>query len=178
MRKTMWVATGLVVALAACGKAGNQGNQSTGAGPAAAAAVQIQPGEWEMAYETVNVSGAGLPPAVAAAMKGHKATRRYCITPEEAARPMRKMMESQQKGECDYKNFSIANGQIQGTVTCGGGGRPGKMTMSMNGQYGGQSYAYTSTMTSEGQGMNMTIESRTVAHRVGDCPAGGKDEEK
>ena len=111
-------------------------------------------------------------------MKGHKVTRRDCITPEQAAQPMKKMMEAQQKGECDYKGFSIANGHIQGTVTCGGGNRPGKMTMAMDGQYDAQNYAYTSSMTSEGQGMNMTIRSKSVAHRVGECPAGGKDEAK
>ena len=179
MRKTMWMAASLVVALAACGKSANQGNQS-GTAPAAAAAadVQMQPGEWEMVVETVNVSGTALPPNYAEAMKGHKVTRRHCITPEEAAHPMRKMMESQQKGQCDFKGLTIANGQIQGSATCGGGNRPGKMTMSMNGQFDAQSFAYTSKISNEGPGMTITIESRAAGHRVGECPAGAKDEEK
>ena len=47
--------------------------------------------------------------------------------------------------------------------------------MTMNGQYDAQSYAYTSTMTNSGQGMNMTVETKAVGHRVGECPAGGAD---
>jgi hypothetical protein len=109
-------------------------------------------------------------------MKGHKVTKRNCLTPEEAANPMGKIVEAQKDGRCDYSGFNIANGRIQGTITCGGGAKaPGKMTMTMNGQYDGQNYAYTSSMTNAGQGVNMTIESRSVAHRVGDCPAGGGD---
>jgi hypothetical protein len=167
------IALGLVVALAACGKSG-QHNGATGGG---SSAVQMQPGEWELTFETVNVTGTGLPPAYAAAMKAHKITKRDCLTPEEAANPMGKIVEAQKNGQCDYSGFSIANGRIQGTITCGGGpGKaPGKMTMTMNGQYDGQNYAYTSSMTSAGQGMNMTIDSRSVAHRVGDCPAGSAD---
>jgi hypothetical protein len=184
MRKDVCIAVSLVAALAACGKSGDQGNGKQSATGSSAAAtgsgpIQIQPGEWEMTYETVNVSGAGLPPGYLAAMKGHKVTRRDCITPEQAAQPMAKMMDAQQKGQCDYKGFSIANGHIQGTVSCGSGGKtPGKMTMTMNGQYDGQSYAYTSSMTNEGQGMNMTIESRSTAHRIGECTAGAKDDSK
>src|SRR5437588_164928 len=124
MRKTVCIAVSLVAALAACGKSGGQGNGSqsaAGGNPVATASdIQIQPGEWEVAYETTDISGPALPPGYAAAMKGHKVTRRDCITPEQAAQPMKKMMEAQQKGECDYKGFSIANGHIQGTVTCGG----------------------------------------------------------
>ena len=175
MRIKACVAIGLVLALAACGKSadrnGTKGGGGSAAAGAASGAVSIQPGEWEMTYETVNVTGAGLPPAYAAQMKGHKVTSRNCITPEEAARPM-KMMETQKDGNCNYSGFSIAGGRIQGTISCGGGKTPGKMTMTMNGQYDAQNYAYTSSMTNEGQGMNMTIESRAAAHRVGECPAG------
>jgi hypothetical protein len=178
MRARTCVAIGLVLALAACGKSGDRNGSKSGGGSAAAGGasgpVSIQPGEWEMTYETVNVTGAGLPPAYAATMKGHKVTKRDCITPEEAARPM-KMMETQKDGNCNYSGFNIANGRIQGTISCGGGKTPAKMTMTMNGQYDGQNYAYTSTMTTEGQGMNMTIESRAAAHRVGECPAGGAE---
>jgi hypothetical protein len=189
MKTRTCIAITLAVALGACGKSGQQagGNgsasgtagsaPSAGTAPsiAASGASQLQPGLWEMTYETTNVTGAGLPPGYVAAMKGHKVTRRDCITPEQAANPMGKMMQAQEKGECDFKGFSIAGGRIQGTITCGGGAGKSahKTTIAMNGQFDGQNYAYTSRMSSEGQGMNMTIESQSAAHRVGDCPAGG-----
>src|ERR1700684_1398377 len=173
MDKRIYLAAGLAVALAACGKSGG-GAQSAAGGPA----VQMQPGEWEMTVETVNLSGAGLPPAYAAQMKGHKITTRNCITPEEAAHPMAKMTQDRKNDQCNYSGFSFADGRIQGIISCGAGGGAGKTTMSMNGQYDGQNYAYTSRMTSEGRGMDMTIDSKATGHRVGDCPAGGKDDTK
>ncbi|MDB5693975.1 MAG: hypothetical protein JWO81_3038 [Alphaproteobacteria bacterium] len=179
MRARTCVAIGLALALVACGKSGGQNGAKGAAGSAAPAgvsgAVNIQPGEWETISEVTNVNGAGLPPAYAATMKGQKSTRRSCITPEEAARPMGKMMEAQKNNACNYSNFSIAGGHIQGSISCGGGKTASKMTMTMNGQYDAQNYTYTSSMTNEGQGMNMTIETRAAAHRVGDCPAGGAE---
>jgi len=174
------IAGSLVLALAACNKSGQQNASAGGSGGGGSSAPsilsgasQMQPGLWEMSYETTNVTGAGIPAAYLAQMKGHKETRRDCITPEQAAHPMAKMVEAQQKGQCNFSGFSIAGGRIQGTVTCGDSKTPGKMTMTMNGQYDATNYAYTNRMTTEGRGMNMTIESQAVAHRVGDCPAGG-----
>lgn len=174
---------GLVLALAACGKSGQQnatagagnggGSASSSTAPAVASgAATMQPGLWEVSYEA-NVSGANLPPAVAAQMASHKDTKRSCITPEQAAHPLNVVKQANQA--CDYSGFTIGNGRMQGTVTCSGKGR-GKMTMTMDGQYDAQNYAYTSTITNQAQGMNMTIETKAVAHRVGECPAGGAED--
>jgi hypothetical protein len=178
MNGKILIAGSLVLALAACNKSGQQnaaagGGTSGGSAPAAASgAATIQPGLWEVSVEA-NMSGANLPPAYAAAMKGHKTTRRDCVTPEEAARPMR-MMKNDKNDACDYSGFSFGNGRIQGTITCGAKG-PNKATMTMNGQFDAQNYAYTSTMSSTAQGMNMTVETKAIGHRVGDCPAGGEN---
>ena len=134
-------------------------------------AATLQPGLWEVSSEA-NVTGANLPPAYAAMLKGHKTTRRDCITPEEAAQPVKLVKEK--NAACDYSGFTFANGRVQGTITCSGKGGS-KMNMTMNGQYDAQNYAYTNTMTSQQQGMNMTIETKAIGHRVGDCPAGGGD---
>jgi hypothetical protein len=180
MRITALAATGLVLALVACNKSGDQSaanGSAAGAGsapsataPAAARGATIRPGLWEVSYEA-NVSGANLPPAYAAAMKGHKDTKRDCITPEEAAEPVHMMKDKD--SACDYSGFSFRDGRIQGTIVCGG--KAAKTSMTMNGQYDAQNYAYTSTMTNQTQGMTMTIETKAIGHRVGECPAGGTD---
>ena len=178
MNGKVLIAGSLVLALAACNKSGQQnaaaGGSGGGSAPAATAsgAATIQPGLWEVSYEA-NMSGANLPPAAAAAMKGHKDTKRDCITPEEAAQPVNMMKDK--NAACDYSHFSFGNGRIEGTITCGGKGAAGQTSMTMNGQYDAQNYAYTSTMTSAGQGMNMTVETKAIGHRVGDCPAGGEN---
>src|SRR3954468_13507325 len=172
MKGKFLVAGSLVVALAACNKSGQQnaangGNAAAGSSAPAAIAsgtATLQPGLWEVNSEA-NVSGANLPPAYAAMMKSHKNTRRDCITPEEAARPVNLVKEK--NAACDYSGFSFSNGRVQGTITCGSPGG-GKMSMTMNGQYDAQNYAYTSTMTNQQQGMNMTIETKAIGHRVGD----------
>jgi hypothetical protein len=179
MKGKILVAGSLVVALAACNKSGQQnaangGNSAAGtSAPAAIAsgATTVQPGLWEVSYEA-NVTGANLPPAYAAAMKGHKDTKRDCITPEEAAQPVNMMKDKD--AACDYSGFSFGNGRIQGTITCGDKGKGGgKTSMTMNGQYDAQNYAYTSTMSSNAGGMNMTVETKAIGHRIGECPAGG-----
>ena len=180
MNSKLLIAGSLVLALAACNKSGQQnaangganGSASSTEAPAAASgATMVQPGLWEVSYEA-NVSGANLPPAYAAAMKSHKETKRDCITPEEAAKPIN-MMKSSKDDSCDYSKFTLANGRMQGTITCGDKGGKGQASMTMNGQYDAQNYAYTSTMTSNAGGMNMTIETKAIGHRVGECPAGG-----
>jgi hypothetical protein len=176
MNGKVLIATSMIVALAACNKSSPQnaatGGTTGGSAPAAASgAATIQPGLWEVSAEA-NISGANLPPAYAAAMKGHKTTRRDCITPEEAARPVNMMKDK--NASCDYSGFTFGNGRIQGTITCGAKG-PNKTSMTMNGQYDAQNYAYTSTMASNMQGMSMTVETKAIGHRVGDCPAGGEN---
>jgi hypothetical protein len=184
MNGKVLIAGTLVLALAACNKSGQQNAANGGTGGAgggsaapvaASGAATVQPGLWEVSYEA-NVTGANLPPAYAAAMKGHKDTKRDCITPEQAAQPVNMMKDK--NAACDYSGFSFGNGRIQGTIVCGGKGAAGKTSMTMNGQYDAQNYAYTTTMTNQQQGMSMTIETKAIGHRVGECPAGGAENGK
>src|SRR3954447_2535291 len=136
MNSKVLIAGSLVLALAACNKSGQQNAANGGAGgngstastaaPAAASgATMVQPGLWEVSYEA-NISGANLPPAYAAAMKGHKETKRDCITPEEAAKPVNMMKDK--NAACDYSGFTFGNGRIQGTITCADKGKGGGKT--------------------------------------------------
>ena len=182
MTSKLLISAGLIMALAACGKSGQQsaanGSAAAGGGSAPTAAAsagsgggKLQPGLWEVNYET-KATGANLPPAALAAMN-HKATTHNCITPEQAAQPLNIVKQKDQS--CDFSSFNIGGGRIRGSVTCAGKGRGGKSTMTMDGQYDSQSYAYTSTVTMHDQGIDMVIESKAVGHRVGECPAGGAD---
>lgn len=180
MNGKMLIAGTLVLALAACNKSGQQnaagGGTGGGSAPTAApsGAATIQPGLWEVSVEA-NVTGTNLPPAYVAAMKGHKTTRRDCITPEEAARPVNMMQDKEKNSSCDYSHFSFGGGTIHGTITCGGKDGHGQMSMTMNGQYDAQNYAYTSTMTGGEGAMRGTFETKAIGHRVGECPAGGEN---
>ena len=179
MRKTILVGAGLLLALAGCGGSdtkaeGEPGDVSaTGAGAApGGAAARIQPGEWEMTVETVNIEAPNMPPEAAAMMKktmGEKQTSRQCITPEEAAGAF---VTQDQQTDCTREGFSLAGGRIQGTVTCTG--EDGKVTVTLNGRHSGTSYDMNSKVQSENQAGSMTIETRTTGRRIGECPAGSE----
>jgi Protein of unknown function (DUF3617) len=178
MRTTMLIGASLMLALAGCGgsdkaaegEAGGGGTE-TAAAPGGGAA-QIQPGEWEVTMETLNIEAPNMPPEAAAMMKksmGEKNTSRQCITAEEVSGDF---ITANQEANCTREGFSFAGGRIQGTMTCTG--EDGKATITMNGSHSGTSYDMRSKMTSENQAGSMTIETRNTGRRLGDCPPGSE----
>ncbi|MBV8686423.1 MAG: DUF3617 domain-containing protein [Alphaproteobacteria bacterium] len=185
MRVSRFTAALGLVMLAGCGKSGDGGAggnaaaaRQSGGAPAASAgaagAAQIDPGEWEVAFETTDVSGSGLPPAAIAAMRGQKETRRECITPEEARKPIK--MNGEENKDCDYSKFSMGGGRMSGTITCGNA-KTARVALTMNGTFSARSYDYAASMTTEARGVNMTMGMKATGRRVGDC-APGSDESK
>ena len=177
MRTTILIGGGLMLALAGCGGSdtkadGGAGNDSA---PTAAAsgAMQVEPGEWEVTSETVNIDSPSMPPEVAAAMKksiGQKTTSRKCITAEEAAGG--DFVSPDPEAQCTKQGFSFAAGRIQGTMSCTG--EDGKATVTLNGSHSGTSYDMNARITSENQAGKMTMETRNTGRRLGECPAGSE----
>lgn len=162
------------VALASCGESGGPTGKD-GASAAAGAAsreseAKVEPGEWEMTYETTKVTAPGMPAEALAAMTGQKNVVRICITQEEAKQPSGEIFSGKEDGDCNRTGVAVEGGRIQGTMTCTGGQAPGKMTMAMDGRYQRQSYELTTRITTEAEGMSMTMESRASGRRLGDCP--------
>lgn len=178
--KTHLILSAAVLVLAACGKSGG-GNESTaaagGGGSASAAGVNLQPGEWEMKTEVVNVSAEGLPAGITDGMKAQaSSTTKTCMTPEEAKGPKGDIFAG--KGSnCKSEGFSWSGGRIKGKTTCTGQGGAGKTVMEMDGQYSPQSIDMT--MKSETdlgmQGKAMKMEMRVTGRRVGECSAATKE---
>jgi hypothetical protein len=133
--------------------------------------VKLQPGEWEMKMETVNVTAPGMPASVTAAMKQPAATSRSCITPEEAEGPKGDMFAGNVGANCKQEGFSWAGGRIKGTTTCTGSNGAGKVSMTMDGTYSAQAMDMNMKMTTEAAGTPMTVETRMTGKRVGDCAA-------
>jgi len=171
------IAAALMLALAACGGAAEDepGNDGVSAKAAAAGSdIKLDPGQWEMTYEVTDVDAPGLPAGAMAAMAGKKNLMSLCITPAEANRPNGEIFSVQKGADCTRDGFEMAGGRISGTMTCSGGETAGKVTMAMDGRYSGQSYEMTNKMTTETEGMRMTISSRASGRRTGDCAAGDK----
>jgi hypothetical protein len=174
--KTYLILSAAVLALAACGKSGG-GNESSAAagGGGSASGVSLQPGEWEMKTEVVNVTAEGLPPGIADGMKAQAAsTSKTCMTPEEAKGPKGDMFAGSNPANCKSEGFSWAGGKIQGKTVCTGTGGAGKTEMTMAGTYSGQSIDMTMKSKTDLGGKAMTMEMRVSGRRVGECTAGTK----
>jgi hypothetical protein len=172
--KTHLILSAAVLVLAACGKPGG-GNESSGSGGGLlGGGVSLQPGEWEMKTEVVNVTAEGLPPGMADSMKKTAgSTTRTCMTPEEAKGPKGDLFAGSQ-ANCKSEGFSWAGGKIKGKTTCTGQGGAGKTVMTMDGSYGAQNIDMTMKSETDLAGKAMTMEMRVSGRRVGECSADTK----
>jgi Protein of unknown function (DUF3617) len=176
--KTHLILSAAVLILAACGKSGGGGNESSaaagGGGSAAASGVNLQPGEWEMKTEVVNVAAEGLPAGIADGMKAQaSSTSKTCMTPEEAKGPKGDIFAG--KGSnCKSEGFSWSGGTIKGKTVCTGQGGAGTTEMVMDGKYSAQSIDMTMKSKTDLAGKAMTMEMRVSGRRIGECSAATK----
>ncbi|HEX8308891.1 MAG TPA: DUF3617 domain-containing protein [Allosphingosinicella sp.] len=195
--KTHLILSAAALALAACGSSGGDKEASGGNGSAAAAqdgggsaatgqgdgapagggpsgsAVSLQPGEWEIKMEVVDIEVAGLPEGVAEGMKSQAGggTNRTCMTPEDAKGPSADMFGKNDPANCKSEGFAWSGGRIQGKTTCDGANGQGKTVMTMDGRYTPQSMDMTMKTDTDMMGKSMTMEMRVSGRRVGECTA-------
>jgi hypothetical protein len=166
--KTHLILSAAVLVLAGCGKSGESGAPGGG--------VSLQPGEWEMKTEVVNVVAEGLPPGMLDGMKKSAgSTTRTCMTPEEAKGPKGDIFAGDKSGNCKSEGFSWSGGKIKGKTTCTGQGGAGKTVMTMDGSYGAQNIDMTMKTETDLAGKAMTMEMRVSGRRVGECSAATKE---
>lgn len=171
MKRAGFALAGALI-LAGCGDQAPQGRDMSAEEVASElSGLQIQPGLWETSSEIVSADAPGMPREMLAGMRGQRNATRHCITPEQAARPDANFLAQQEQGNCTYRDFSMADGRMRGTMTCGADGSEGQMTMAMDGDYGPERYDLTMDMTTAGLpgGGEMRIEARTSGRRIGDC---------
>jgi hypothetical protein len=168
--------------LAACGKGDvNLKNASVeDVAKATQNAEKLSPGEWLNTTEIVSLDMPGMPAvqkemmqAMSAAAIGKKTEVKNCITPEQAKKPDPSMFAGAGKN-CQFERFSLSGGTMDAVLTCADPARGGGMNMAMKGQYGGDTYAMTSTLTMKGavgdvHGATMVITSKKSGKRVGEC---------
>lgn len=183
--KTRLILSVAALALAACGssggdKAGEGGNGSaeatgSGGGGGSASGVSLQPGEWEMKMEVVDVKVEGLPPGLAENMKSQAGgINRTCMTPEEARAPKGDIFAGDKSGGCKSEGFKWEGGRIEGKTVCPGKGGSGQTVMTMDGRYSAQSIDMTMKSQTDLMNKPMTMEMRLSGRRVGECTAATK----
>lgn len=159
MTRNLKMAAVAILTLAGCGSAGPS----------------LEAGEWELAYEITDVKGpADWPPDVIASMKQMKQTVRKCITAEQAAAPTGNTVLIDPPPNCKFGDSTLAGGKISGVGECPANQIMGAIRISMEGHYDSRSYEMVAEAKVDNPGAPMTVNSRTVGRRIGDCPAGKK----
>lgn len=173
------LALSMALAAAACGD-GERGNMTVEEVAAELRNVRVEPGLWDMSSQVLAASGPNLPREAQARIERHRQNVRNCISPEQAARPEANFLRRREGGICIYRDFSMRGGRLRGEMRCTGGGLPGSMTTTMDGQYGPRRYDVRMRMTSTGmpEGANMIIDTRTLGRRIGDCPPAPRNSSK
>jgi Protein of unknown function (DUF3617) len=155
--------------------ADSAGGSTAGAGGASGAPINLQPGEWEIKMEVVDVKVAGLPEGVADGMKSQAGgTNRTCMTPEDAKGPKPDMFGKNNPQNCKSEGFAWSGGRIQGKTSCDGENGQGKTVMTLDGRYTPQSMDMTMKTQADMMGKGMTMEMRVTGRRVGECTAATK----
>ena len=174
-----------LLALAACGggeadgtaDSANMANTEGAAGAGgeggasqAASEVRMQPGEWEVTQQTVNVSAPGMPAGAADMLKTPPMTVKTCITEEQAGKPGADVFTGKKDPNCTHEGFDAGGGKVSGTITCKGD--TGNVTMAMDGEFGATEFNVDMKTTTDAGAAKMTMEMRSSGRRIGECPAG------
>jgi hypothetical protein len=169
-----WIAAAPAMLLIACGGGGEAGGGNAakaGGGGGKVEAASFQPGQWETIVQITRMEIPNMPQG-AAPPTMPPTTVRSCLTEEQARQPSANFLTgSGENGGCTSENFTMAGGRISGTVQCNSQGTQVRSTM--DGRYSPTTYELTMQSQTQAQGMNMEMDARITARRIGDCPAGG-----
>ena len=131
----------------------------------------VNPGKWQSKVTIEEMTMPGMPPEVAAQMKGFAGrteTHETCLSAEDAKRPKEDFFNAGKN--CRYDNFQMGNGKIDAVMKCSEGGAT--HTMKMNGTYSGDTYDMRMSLQAAGGGgaeEGMAMKMRVEAKRVGAC---------
>lgn len=132
---------------------------------AAAQAIAIMPGQWDIAVTTESIQMEGMPPGATDSMRGKTIHIQHCITPAEASRGPQEMLKANKS--CTFGKMTMIAGRVHAEISCAqpGGGMMSSISDSTYTPAGFISHGRT-TMTGQ---MKMTSVATTVGKRVGAC---------
>ena len=139
-------------------------------------AATMQAGQWEVSSEvTAFRSTDKATPALKAAV-GDKATAPVCIEAGKEGKPPAEMFAGAGY-ECDYKDSYIRSGRLTATLDCERDALEGKIFMTIQGTYTGDSFEATSSSTSylSGDG-DFAMNSKISGRRTGPTCAAPAEE--
>ncbi|HYW15104.1 MAG TPA: DUF3617 family protein [Allosphingosinicella sp.] len=149
---------------------------------AAQAPTDLLAGQWQVSHEIGNIRLMDKPtlaPKAPKAAAGDNDTAAACIEPGKENEPPAEMFAGPGY-ECDYKDRYISGGRINLSLDCEREALEGKVMVSVQGTYKGESFEGTSTATSflPGDG-DFVMSSKISGRRTGPaCAAPAAEDEK
>ena len=164
-RAALLVAT--LLSATACGAPDEPRNMSAAEVAAELRHLRIEPGLWVLTGEVVDVDAPHLPILARSRMLGPRRASRNCIDPAQAARPGARFLAARGDRSCVYRDFTVRDGRLEGTMHCPDG------TTMMRGRYGPRGYDLRMEIRRPlPGGAAMRIDVRAHGRRVGPCAAG------
>jgi hypothetical protein len=143
-------------------------------------AATMQPGQWEVTTEVTAFRSTDKATPALKAAAGDKSTAAACIEAGKEGKPPAQMFAGAGY-ECDYKDSYIRSGRITATLDCKRDALDGKIFMTVEGTYKGDSFEGTSSANSylSGEG-DFAMNSKISGRRTGPtcAPAAGEKGKK
>lgn len=161
------IAFAAVLALAACSEGEPPQNNS-----AAAAAEDLETGQWETVLDVSRVEEVdGAPPMLKLA-SGDKVARSSCVVAEEASRPAPALLAGMEGARCQYQNIYMSRGRLNASMTCRVGDLPGDVLVAVEGNYTGGTFEANSTIRTQfTTAGDSVVTAKLTGRRTGDCAA-------
>ena len=138
--------------------------------PKAERAARIDPGQWEVAAEVLEVRQTDEGTPLIRAEAGDRATASVCVGPEQQV-PV--ALFAGDSAGCGYSSYYVRAGRINSIVTCRPPRGEGLLTVNVQGSFEADSFEATRTVaTAVVGGGNMRVQSRLTGRRTGECAAG------
>lgn len=176
--KIRYAAALLALLVAACGEEAPPAQVAATEVAKDLAQVRIEPGLWERSTTIVDVRAQSAPREMVSRMKQRRVAARYCITPEQAARPDANFMAAREGSACASSSFAMRGGRMSGEMACGDPKSAARWTARMQGSYAATGYELEMVMEMANPWAPgpMLITSRVEGRRVGPCGTPAKDQ--
>ena len=159
-------------ATGAASKAAGTETASAAGGADGSGAASFQPGQWEVRAEVRRISMPNMPAGATPPMPP-ATTISFCMTPEQARRPdANSLTANARESGCNYRNFSMGNGRISGSVQCDTGGA--QMQTTLDGRFTATSYDINQRAQVTTSGVSTDMEAHMTGRRTGECTAGAR----
>ena len=161
-------ATGLALALAACGN-GTPEKPAEEAAPAALAA-----GLYELSAEVTQLAATDNPTPATRLKQGAQLPTRACVGADGKPAPD---LLAENGDKCELKNSYVRNGRMTAEMSCSRDGKTGSAMPAMNGSFSKDAFeGSVTTLTYFTDDGDYRMTRKISAKRVGDCPAEGAPE--